>query len=96
MDSPLDIILNAVVGIITGLIGFFTGRERNKKETESVVIQNVENAVAIYKGMLDDIVKRYDSEIAYLKTKIDSYEKHIEKLEQTIKQIKTTKRKPNV
>lgn len=95
MDSPLDIILNAVVGIVTGLIGFFTGRERNKKETESVVIQNVENAVAIYKNMLDDIVKRYDSEIAYMKTKLDDYEKHIAKLEAIIKQIKS-KPKRNV
>ena len=87
MDAPWDIIINAVVGGMTGLIGFFTGRERSKKETESVIIQNVENAIAIYKTMLDDIVKRYDSEINYLKEKIISYEKHILSLENKLKTI---------
>ena len=87
MDAPWDIIINAVVGGMTGLIGFFTGRERSKKETESVIIQNVENAIAIYKTMLDDIVKRYDSEINYLKEKITSYEKHILSLENKLKTI---------
>lgn len=87
METPWDIIINALVGASTGLIGFLTGRERNKKETESVIIQNVENAIAIYKTMLDDIVKRYDSEILFLKEKIASYEAHITKLEKQLKTI---------
>jgi predicted RNase H-like nuclease (RuvC/YqgF family) len=87
MELPWDIITNAIVASFTGFIGFLTGRERNKKETESVVIQNVENAIAIYKTMLDDIVKRYDSEISFLKEKIISYEKHITSLENKLKNI---------
>jgi archaellum component FlaC len=87
----LSLILNAAIGLITGLAGYFVGYKKNQKEAESVGIQNVEKALDIYKTMLDDMKKRYDAEIENMKAKLASYEAHIAKLETTIKELKKTK-----
>jgi hypothetical protein len=91
MESTLSIIINAAIGLITGLAGYFVGYKKNQKEADSVGIQNVEKALDIYKIMLDDMKKRYDAEIENLKSKLATYESHIVKLETTIKELKKTK-----
>jgi|LakMenE01Jun11ns_1017448.scaffolds.fasta_scaffold9601030_2 hypothetical protein len=91
MESTLSIILNAVIGLVTGLAGYFMGYKKNQKEADSVGIQNVEKALDIYKIMLDDMKKRYDAEIENLKSKLATYESHIAKLETTIKELKKQK-----
>lgn len=90
MDN-LSVILNAVIGLVTGLAGYFMGYKKNQKEADSVGIQNVEKALDIYKIMLDDMKKRYDAEIENLKSKLATYESHIAKLETTIKELKKQK-----
>lgn len=90
MDN-LSVILNAVIGLVTGLAGYFMGYKKNQKEADSVGIQNVEKALDIYKTMLDDMKKRYDAEIENLKSKLATYESHIAKLETTIKELKKQK-----
>jgi archaellum component FlaC len=85
------IIINAIVGLITGSIGYFFGYKKTMKEADGVGIQNVEKALDIYKQMLDDMKKRYDAEIENMKSKLASYEAHIAKLETTIKELKKTK-----
>jgi archaellum component FlaC len=91
MTDTLSLILNAAIGLITGLAGFFVGYKKNQKEADGVGIQNVEKALDIYKQMLDDMKKRYDAEIENMKSKLASYEAHIAKLETTIKELKKTK-----
>ena len=85
------IIINAIVGLITGSIGYFFGYKKTMKEADSVGIANVEKALDIYKQMLDDMKKRYDAEIENLKSKLANYETHIAKLETIIKELKKNK-----
>jgi hypothetical protein len=94
MSDFVDIIINSVVGIGTGVIGFFAGRKRQNLENDGIGIANVEKALDIYKEMLDDMKVRYDKEIELMKQKLSEYEKHILILESKIKELK--KYKPNV
>lgn len=94
MSEFIDIVINAVVGLGTGIIGFFAGRKRQNLENDGLAILNVEKALDIYKEMLDDMKVRYDREIELMKQKLSEYEKHILILESKIKELKKTK--PNV
>lgn len=94
MSEFIDIVINSVVGLGTGIIGFFAGRKREKLTNDGIGIANVEKALDIYKEMLDDMKLRYDREIELMKQKLSQYEKHILTLESKIKELKRTK--PNV
>lgn len=91
MSEFVDVIINSLVGIGTGVIGFFAGRRRQNLENDGIGIANVEKALDIYKEMLDDMKVRYDKEIELMKQKLLEYEKHIISLETKIKELKKTK-----
>lgn len=86
MDSST--IAAIITSIGTGLVGFFAGKKRSDAEVEAISLKNVEQALGIYKDMLNDMKVRYDQEIESLKTKLKSYETHITNLENQIKQLK--------
>jgi peptidoglycan hydrolase CwlO-like protein len=86
MDSST--IAAVVTSIGTGLIGFFAGKKRSDAEVEAISLKNVEQALTIYKDMLNDIKNRYDQEIESLKAKLKNYESQINNLESQIKQLK--------
>lgn len=86
MDSST--IAAIVTSIGTGLVGFLAGKKRSDAEVEAISLKNVEQALTIYKDMLNDMKVRYDQEIESLKTKLKSYESHITNLENQIKQLK--------
>jgi CII-binding regulator of phage lambda lysogenization HflD len=85
------IIINAIVALVTGSVGYFFGHKKTMKEADSVGIANVEKALDIYKQMLDDMKLRYDAEIENLKSKLAKYENHIATLEGKIKELKSQK-----
>jgi CII-binding regulator of phage lambda lysogenization HflD len=91
METTLTIVINAIVAILGSSLGYFFGYKKNKKEAESIGIQNVEKALDIYKQMLDDMKKRYDLEIENLKAKLSEYQQHIATLETKIKELKKPK-----
>jgi polyhydroxyalkanoate synthesis regulator phasin len=86
MDSST--IAAIVTSIGTGLVGFLAGKKRSDAEVEAISLKNVEQALTIYKDMLNDMKVRYDQEIDALKSRIKSYESHITNLENQIKQLK--------
>ena len=86
MDSST--IAAVVTSIGTGLIGFFAGKKRSDAEVEAISLKNVEQALTIYKDMLNDIKNRYDQEIESLKAKLKNYESQINNLDSPIKQLK--------
>lgn len=86
MDSST--IAAIITSIGTGLVGFIAGKKRSDAEVEAISLKNVEQALTIYKDMLNDMKVRYDQEIESLKTKLKSYETHITNLENQIKQLK--------
>jgi hypothetical protein len=86
MDSST--IAAIITSIGTGLIGFIAGKKRSDAEVEAISLKNIEQALTIYKDMLNDMKSRYDQEIESLKSKLKSYEIHITNLESQIKQLK--------
>ena len=84
-------ILSIITPIGTGLVGFFAGKKRTDKEVEQISLANVQQALSIYKDMLDDMKIRYDSEIESLKNKLLQYQTHIEVLEGKIKTLTSNK-----
>lgn len=90
LSNYIDMIVSGAVSVGTGVIGFFAGKKRSDKEIEQLSLANVEQALGIYKDMLDDMKKRYDAEIESLKAKLKEYQEHIVKLETQIK-LKTTR-----
>jgi hypothetical protein len=84
-------ILSIITPIGTGLVGFFAGKKRTDKEVEQISLANVQQALSIYKDMLDDMKIRYDSEIESLKNKLLQYQRHIEVLEGKIKTLTSNK-----
>ena len=85
------IVINGIIGLLTGSIGYFFGYKKTMREADSVGIANVEKALDIYKQMLDDMKLRYDAEIENLKNKLAQYESHINNLETKLKELKKTK-----
>lgn len=83
----LETVLNILTPMGTALIGFFAGKKRSDREIEQISLGNVEQALSIYKDMLDDMKTRYDKEIEQLKAKLQEYQLHIEVLERKIKEL---------
>lgn len=86
-----ELATSIITSIGTGLIGFFAGKKRSDKEIEQLSLANVEQALGIYKDMLDDMKIRYDAEIESLKKKLSEYQSHIENLETKIKTLTSRK-----
>lgn len=87
----LSLIASIVTSLGTGLIGFLAGKKRSDKEIEQLSLANVEQALSIYKDMLDDMKVRYDQEIESLKKKLSEYQSHIAALEDKIKVLSSRK-----
>jgi archaellum component FlaC len=86
-----EVFTSVVTSIGTGLIGFFAGKKRSEKEIEQLSLANIEQALSIYKDMIDDMKIRFDSEIESLKKKLQEYQLHIETLETKIKTLTSRK-----
>jgi len=75
----LDHILPALVGLIGGGGSmYFIERKRAKKQVEAVGLENLEKGFEIYRGMLDDVTKRFEDQIKSLEIKIDHLEVELE------------------
>ena len=83
----LETILDILMPLGTALVGFFAGKKRSDREIEQISLGNVEQALSIYKNMLDAMKLRYDKEIEELKAKLKEYQLHIEVLEKKIKEL---------
>jgi hypothetical protein len=80
-EELMTVLQNVILPAITGIVAWITARQRNRKETESIMLDNIEKAVSVYKNMLDDMRERYDREIESLKTKLVEANVHIATLE---------------
>jgi len=87
-----ETLINVLTPIGTALVGFFAGKKRSDKEIEQLSLGNVEQALSIYKEMLDDMKSRYDAEIEALKKRLLDAQKHIETLESKMKSLSSTGR----
>ena len=63
---------------VTGLLTFFLGQQRGKKEIESITLKNLEDSIGIYKTIIDDL----RIEISLLNDKVSSLQNKVEELMQ--------------
>jgi peptidoglycan hydrolase CwlO-like protein len=71
-------ILTVVMTTVTGLLTFFLGQQRGKKEIESITLKNLEDSIGIYKTIIDDL----RMEISLLNDKVSSLQNKVEELMQ--------------
>lgn len=71
-------ILTVVMTTVTGLLTFFLGQQRGKKEIESITLKNLEDSIGIYKTIIDDL----RIEISILNDKVSSLQNKVEELMQ--------------
>jgi hypothetical protein len=88
-----ETIINILTPAGTALIGFFAGKKRSDREIEQLSLSNVEQALGIYKSMLDDMKIRYDAEIDSLKSKLEEYQRVINILETKVKTLTSKQNK---
>lgn len=70
----MDVIIPFLTSSITGIVTYFIGFNRSKKETESIILQNLEKSVQLYQVIIDDMgeqVKVLNDKINSLQTKVD-------------------------
>lgn len=73
-----------IIAAITGLGGFLLGARKQRKETDSITIQNVAASLDVYQQIIDDLEKRLDT----MQKKMTDMENTIHKLEIENKQLR--------
>lgn len=79
-----DTIFTVVVSSITGLVTFFLGAAKQKKEVENMSLQNIQASLDIYKVIIDDL----KSEITTLLSRIDELEAKIDEMKTNEEQLR--------
>jgi peptidoglycan hydrolase CwlO-like protein len=69
---------------LTAVAGWFVGRKRQQADTDNQVLRNLELAVNLYKGIIDDLKQ----EIHDLNLKVQDLEKKIDELHDENKRLK--------
>lgn len=77
-------ILTVIASSITGVVTFFVGVAKTKKELESMALANVEKSLDIYSTIIDDL----KGQIKDLLKKVDELESKIEELRQENHELK--------
>lgn len=73
----MDTILTTfVISTITGIVTFFLGARRQKKETDAIELDNIKSSIEIYQVIIKDL----KDEIISMSKKIDNLEKSVEEL----------------
>jgi hypothetical protein len=97
----MENIISLLITTITGVITYFLGHNRAKKETESVILINLEKSISIYQMIINDLKLQMvdmNKKIIELETKVDELLAENNKLSDLLKEnnansISTTKRK---
>lgn len=80
MNETLSTILTTVVpSAITSALGYYYGKRKNNADASSSELDNVEKALAIYRGMVKDLsdkVKELEDQVARLENLITEYKQH--------------------
>ena len=72
----MDMITTGVITLITTFLGYWFGSRKTNAETDKIVIENVKEILGVYSSTINDL----KVEIRELKTKIDDYEKQIDRM----------------
>jgi peptidoglycan hydrolase CwlO-like protein len=71
-----NIFITFITSTITGIITFFVGVQRSKKEVEGLSLQNLEKSIEVYNIIIQDL----KGQLSELLEKVDNLEKKIDEL----------------
>lgn len=78
MNEILSSILSTVVpAVVTAAVGYLVGKRKNNADASRSELDNVEKALIIYRGMIQDLT-----------SKIKELELHVERLEKLVDELK--------
>lgn len=73
----MDTILTTfVISTITGIVTFFLGARKQKKETDAIELDNIKTSIGIYQTIISDLKE----EIISMSKKIDKLESSVDEL----------------
>lgn len=78
------ILTTFIISTITGIVTFFLGVRRQKKETDGIELDNVKSSIGIYQTIISDL----KDEIISMSKKIDKLETSVEELMKENTQLK--------
>ena len=81
-------IVTIMVSAITGIVTFFMGVQRTKKEVESMTLTNLEKSIDIYARVIADLkleINELKSEITELKAQVSNLSKENHELKQMLR-----------
>ena len=84
-----DTIFTLFASAITGISTFFIGRQRAKKEIESISLINVEKSLTIYQTIIEDL----KNQVEELLIKVNSLEDKVDELKKENHELKVMLRK---
>ena len=79
-----EYVMTLVGSTIAGIVSFFLGVQKTKKEVEGMALTNVQTSLDIYKVIIDDL----KVEITTLLLKVDDLENKIDELKQENEQLR--------
>lgn len=92
MDIPFTILISS----ITGLITFFIGQKRQRKETDSIILNNLEKSILLYQTIIEDLrdeVTNLNGKVGELQNKVDELMSENYKLQKMLKTNANSKSK---
>lgn len=85
----MDNIISLLITTITSIITYFLGHNRAKKETESVILVNLEKSISIYQTIINDLKLQMvdmNKKINELESKVDELLAENNKLSDLLKE----------
>lgn len=79
-----EYILTLLGSVITGIVSFFFGVAKTKREVEGMALVNVEKSLEIYKLIIDDL----RDEITVLLVKVDELESKIDEMKKENEELR--------
>jgi FtsZ-binding cell division protein ZapB len=80
METTITIIVSSITGVIT----FFVGHRKAKKETEGLQLDNISKSISIYQVIIDDLKEQ----VKLLLDKVDDLEGKIDALKEENNELK--------
>lgn len=77
-------IITIIISSITGIVTFFFGVQKTRKEVEGLSITNIERSIGVYQLLIDDL----RGQVEELLMKVNSLEDKINELERQNRELK--------
>lgn len=84
-----DTLFTLAASVITGVSTFFIGRQRARKEIETMTLVNVEKSLTIYQTIIQDLKEQVEElliKVNSLEDKVDELKKENHELKQMLRQ----------